>query len=175
MSAFTTLLICMTVPAVLQWVYSRSAARKALVDQAAIVFPESKVVPLIRWGGWLLFSFAAVTSSVYQRSWLATTLFASFALISLFCRSVPVVITDEGVTGTSLWGRKTHIPWKDVASLEFNTGKSLTVVVSRDGTKVCHSGFHYDQARFEQEIKRRTGLLMKVIKPGVLKPTISYR
>jgi hypothetical protein len=65
--------------------------------------------------------------------------------------------------------------WSDVASLEFNTGKRNTLVIGKNGAKVCHSGFHLDQGRFEEEVKRRTGLPMKVIQPGTWKPKVSYR
>jgi hypothetical protein len=67
------------------------------------------------------------------------------------------------------------LAWSDVASLEFNTGNHNTMVIGKNGEKVCHSGFHLDQGRFEEEVKRRTGLPMKVIQPGTWKPKVSYR
>lgn len=65
--------------------------------------------------------------------------------------------------------------WSNVVSLEFNTGNSNTMVIGKSGTKICHSGFHLDKSRFEEEIKRRTGLPIKVIQPGMWKPKVSFR
>jgi len=73
------------------------------------------------------------------------------------------------------WGRRAALAWSDVASLEFNTGNRNTMVIGKNGAKICHSGLHLDQGRFEEEVKRRTGLPMKVIRPVTWKPKVSYR
>lgn len=58
-SRLATILICIAVPAILHWIYKRSAAGQALVEQDSIIFPESKAVSIIRWSGLVLFSAAA--------------------------------------------------------------------------------------------------------------------
>lgn len=90
-------------------------------------------------------------------------------------RGDSIVLNYEGISGTSTWGRRAALAWNDVASLEFNTGNRNTMVIGKNGAKVCHSGFHLDQPRFEEEVKRRTGLPVKVIQPGTWKPKVSYR
>jgi hypothetical protein len=62
MSSLNTLLICIAVPAILRWVYTRSAAGKAVSELDSIVFPESVAVSVIRWSGLVLFSSAAFAS-----------------------------------------------------------------------------------------------------------------
>jgi hypothetical protein len=175
MSNLGTLLISTAVPAVLRWVYTRSAAGRAVLEHDSIVFPESIVVPIIRWGGLLLFSALAFASWTYGRSLLGTLISAGFAVLAIFARGHSIVMNGDGISGASTWGRRASLAWSDVASLEFNTGNSNTMVIGKDGAKVCHSGFHLDQRRFEEEVKRRTGLPVKVIRPGVWKPKVSYR
>jgi hypothetical protein len=175
MPSLGTLLICITVPAILRWVYTRSAAGKAVVEHGSIVFPESKAVPIIRWSGLVLFSAAAFACWTYTKSLLATSIFGGLALLSAFARGDSIIINCERISGPSTWGRRASMAWSDVASLEFNTGKRNTLVIGKNGAKVCHSGFHLDQGRFEEEVKRRTGLPMKVIQPGTWKPKVSYR
>jgi hypothetical protein len=175
MSSLSTLLICIAVPAILRWVYTRSAAGKAILEGDSIVFAESIVVPIIRWGGLVLFSTAAFASWTYAKSLLGTLIFGCFALLSVFARGDSIVLDNEGISGASTWGRRAALAWSDVASLEFNSGNRNTMVIGKNGAKVCHSGFHLDQGRFEEEVKRRTGLPMKVIQPGTWKPRVSYR
>jgi hypothetical protein len=174
-SSLSTLLICIAVPAVLRWVYTRSAAGKAVLEHDSIVFPGSMVVPIVRWSGLALFSVAAFASLIYAKSLLGALIFGGFALLSAFVRGDSIIINREGISGASTWGRRAALSWSDVASLEFNTANCNTMVIGKDGTKVCHSGFHLDQVRFEEEVKRRTGLPMKVIQPDTWKPKVSYR
>jgi hypothetical protein len=175
MSRLSTLLICIAVPAILRWVYTRPAAGKAVLEGDSIVFPESIMVPIIRWSGLVLFSTAAFASWTYAKSLLGALIFGGFALLSAFARGDSIIINREGISGASTWGRRAALAWSDIASLEFNTGNRNTMVIGKNGTKICHSGFHLDQGRFEEEVKRRTGLPMKVIQPGTWKPKVSYR
>jgi hypothetical protein len=175
MSTLSTFLICAAVPAVLRWFYARAAAGKAVMQPDSIVFPESKAVPVIRWAGLVFFSAAASACWVYGRSLLGALIFGGFAVLALLARGDAIVIDRDGVSGASTWGRRAALSWSDISSLEFNAGKRTTVFVGKNGARVCHSGFHLDQPRFEEEIKRRTGLPTKVIEPGTWKPKISYR
>jgi hypothetical protein len=176
MANLGTLLIFTVVPATLNWIYTRSAAGKAVTEHGSVVFPESKVVPVTRWATLVVFPVGAFLSWIYLRSVLATLIFAGFAILAVVSqRGGPIVINRDGVSGASIWGRRATISWCDVVSLEFNTGNSNTTVVGKSGAKVCHSGFHLDRARFEAEVKRRTGLPVKVIRPGFWKPRVSYR
>lgn len=175
MSSLSTLLICIAVPAILRRVYTRSAAGKAVSELDSVVFPESVAVPVIRWSGLVLFSSAAFASWTYGRSLLAASIFGFFGLLFAFARGGSIVLNRDGISGASTWGRKSALVWSDVVSLEFNAGTSTTIVIGRNGAKICHSGFHLDQVRFEEEVKKRTGLPMKVIQPGTWKPKISYR
>jgi hypothetical protein len=163
------------VPAILRWVYTRSAQGKAVLEDDSIVFPESIVVPIVRWSGLFFFSALAFVSWTYGRSLLGTLLSAGFAVLAFFARGDSIVINRDGISGASTWGRRTALEWSDVVSLEFNTGNHNTLVIGKNGAKVCHSGFHLDKARFEEEVKRRTGLPIKVIQPGIWKPKVSYR
>jgi hypothetical protein len=175
MSTLVTVLISAAVPAILRWIYARSAAGKAISADDSTVFPESKVVPAIRWSGLILFSAAASASWFYGRSLLATACFGVFTVVSFFARGDPITVNHEGISGASTWGRRASLPWSEVVSVVSNKRNGTTMIVGKNGAKVCHSGFHLDKARFEQEVKRRTGLPMKVIEPGVWKPRVYYR
>jgi hypothetical protein len=175
MSNLGTLVISTTVPALLRLIYTRSAAGEAVRDHDSIVFPESRVVPIIRWAALLLFSALAFVSWTYAKSLLGTLISAAFVLIAILARGDSVVITRDGISGASTWGRRSSIPWSEVVSIEFNAGNSNTTVIGTTGAKICHSGFHLDKSRFELEVKRRTGLPVKVIQPGTWKPKVSYR
>jgi len=170
-----TLLICTAVPAILRWIYTRSAAGRAALGKDRIIFPESRAVPIIRWCGLLFFSTLAFVSWTYGKSLVATLIFAGLAILAIFAREHPVIIDPDGISGASAWGRKAALPWSDVASLEFNVGNGKTTVIGKNGAKICHSGFHLDKDSFNQEVKRRTGLPIKVIQPGTWKPKVSYR
>jgi len=105
-----------------------------------------------------------------------TLIFAGFALLTFFlARGDSIVLNRNGISGASTWGRRAALAWSDVVSLEFNTGARTTMVIGKNGARVCHSGFHLDQPRFEEEVKHRTGLLMKVVQPGTWRPKVSYR
>jgi hypothetical protein len=176
MRVVSTILICIAVPAVLRWIYSRSSTGRALPAENRLVFPESKIVPIIRWTSTVLFSGAAIASWLYTRSILATLLFGGFAIsAALFARGDRIIIDDVGISGASTWGRKASLAWSDVASLQFNVGQRTIMVIGKEGSRICHSGFHLDPPRFEEEVKRRTGLQMKVVQPGLWKPKIYYR
>jgi hypothetical protein len=176
MWSLSTLLICIAVPATLRWVYAHAAAGSALVARESIVFPESKAVPIIRWSGLVLFSAAACAAWAYGRNLPATLIFAALALATFFfARGDSIVLNPDGISGASTWGRRSAMSWGDVASLEFRTGACTTMVIGKNGAKICHSGFHIGQSCFEEEVKRRTGLPMKVIEPGTWKPKVSYR
>jgi hypothetical protein len=94
--------------------------------------------------------------------------------MSFFCRAIPIVATAEGISGPSIWTRRTFILWSQVKEIEFNKGSRVTKVVGINGSKVYHSGFHADPERFRQELKQRTKLPLKVVEPGSLKARISY-
>jgi len=102
MSRLSTLLICIAVPAILRWIYARSAGGKAVLDHDSIVFPESTAVPVIRWGGLVMFSAAAFASWSYGKSLLATLIFAGFAIFATFARGDSIIVDREGISGAHL-------------------------------------------------------------------------
>jgi hypothetical protein len=176
MGRIVAVLIAVAVPVVLRWMYSRSAARRAVISSDSIIFPESRIVPFIRWGGFALFAAGAAASWVYGRSIIATCIFGGLSVFTaVFARVDAIVINNEGISGASPWGRRVSLLWGEVAALECNIGQGTMMVIATNGGRICHSGFHLDRVRFEQEVKRRTGLPMKVIQPGTWKAKIFYR
>jgi hypothetical protein len=162
--AVTTIFICVAVPALVRWVYTRSAAKEAILEKDSVVFPESRAVPIIRWVGFVLFSAAATASGIYGRSPLPASFFAAFAILTFFfARGDPIIIDSEAISGASTWGRRAKLAWGDVVALEANRRQSTVMVIGKNGAKICHSGFHFDRIRFEEEVKRRTGLPMKAM------------
>jgi hypothetical protein len=69
-----------------------------------------------------------------------------------------VLVTTTGVAEVKWWGAKTVIPWKDVSRIEYHKGPATTVVVSKTGTKVVHSGWNRDTNGFIESCEEKTGL-----------------
>jgi hypothetical protein len=61
-----------------------------------------------------------------------------------------IFITDAGVTEVKWWAATTAIPWKDVVGIEFHKGSATTVIVSKGGSQVVHSGWNRDTKGFLQ-------------------------
>lgn len=174
----TPILIGVTVPLVLRWVYSRSSRSTVEHSASDLVYPPSKVIAVIRVVS-ILAALGLLFGAIFMRGNLAGSIVLvvvglAFLVMGLLCRSIPIVLSPEGIHGASTWGRNAFIPWQQVKELSFNTGNRLTAVVGQDGTRICHAGFHADPDGFRNEIKTRTGLPLKVIEPGTFKPRIRF-
>ena len=66
------------------------------------MFPESKVVAVVRWGGLFLFSAGAFASWVYGRDLRAALIFGVLAVLAFFARGDSIVIDSKGVSGASV-------------------------------------------------------------------------
>jgi hypothetical protein len=178
-SAISTILICITVPSLLRWLYSSSSKQAVEEEGASLVFPAaSKIIAVIRWSGVALGTvFLASTPWTLDKPVAIVTctmIGLVFLGMSFLCRAIPVVLTAEGISGPSVWSQGNFIPWSQVKQIEFNKGNQVTKVIGISGTKIYHSGFHAAPERFRQELKQRTHLPIKVVEPGALNARISY-
>ncbi len=69
-----------------------------------------------------------------------------------------IVVTGLGVTEVKWWGAQKTILWEDVDRMEYHSGPATTVVVSKTGTRIVHSGWNRDTSGFLESCERKTGL-----------------
>jgi hypothetical protein len=75
-----------------------------------------------------------------------------------------IIVADElGLTSTQILRGDRHIRWQDVRSAQFNTGDHHTAIVSTDGTKIHHTGFHCGPKTLHQMIDERSDVTVRYI------------
>jgi hypothetical protein len=159
----------------LSWIYSSTANQKARESGSDVVFPVSSVVPVLRGFGLVIFGGMTLFLAREPNGMFGAIVCLIFACISLLCRSIPIVIAQAGISGPTAFSTRRFMPWSDVSEVEFKVANRVYAVRSRGAATIYHSGFHFDPARFEKEVKDHTGLKIKVIQPGVVRSTVSYR
>lgn len=144
----------------------------ASVEAGRTVFLPTRAVRI------LSVLFGVAFTSLFLWSWFAVRkpdewwvpyLFLGFVALSL-CISPPVLsIEVDGIGSRFWWGREKKIRWEDVASLRYNTGNKVFTVCANDGRKISHAGFNAEPGLFQNEIRKRTRLPMKLTRPGTWK------
>jgi hypothetical protein len=136
-----------------------TAHAKAKKNADALVFGPTATVR------WLLVAiiggFACATvyvSVIPPSSPIGTVIFGLIAIAGTLAFPSEVFVSTTGVAQVGWWGRKTSIPWKDVSRIEHHRGPATTIVVSRTGMKVVHSGWNRDKTAFLQSCEEKTGL-----------------
>ena len=172
----TAILIGIAVPAALRWFYSISSRGSVQHSASDLVYPPSKVITALK-GISFVISISLLCGAFLLRENVAGSIVVvvvglAFFLMGLLCRSIPIVLSPDGIHGESKWGRTAFIPWTQVKELSFSTRNRITTVVGQDRTKIYHAGFHADPEGFRNEIKTRTGLPLKIIEPGTWKPRV---
>jgi len=136
-----------------------TAHAKAAKSVDALVFGPTTTVR------WLLvamicgFACGAIYSSVVPPQYLAgAVIFGLIAIAGTVAIPSNVLVSGTGVTEVKWWGARTTIPWKDVSRIEYHKGPATTVVVSKTGAKVVHSGWNRDSSGFLESCEKKTGL-----------------
>lgn len=136
-----------------------TAHAKATKSADMLVFGPTSTV---RWLGTLSilgFACAAVYVSVTPPPSLAgAVIFGLISIAGTLAFPANVIVNRLEVTEVKWWGAKTVIAWQDVSRIEYHKGPATTVVVSRAGAKVVHSGWNRDTSGFLESCKEKTGL-----------------
>ena len=136
-----------------------TAHAKATKNADALVFGPTATVRWLLVALILGFACATIYVSVTPPPSLAGA--AIFGLISIagtLAFPSDVLVSGTGVAEVKWWGGKTEIPWKDVGRIEYHKGPATTVIVSKAGAKVVHSGWNRDTSGFLESCEEKTGL-----------------
>ena len=109
----------------------------------------------------LILGFACATVYVTvtpPASLVGATIFGLISLAGTLAFPSEVLSTKTEVRAIKWWGAQTAIPWNEVSRIEYHKGPATTVVVSRAGTKVVHSGWNRDRSGFLASCEENTGL-----------------
>jgi len=109
----------------------------------------------------LILGFAVATlyvSLTPPPSLLGAVIFGLISISGTLAFPPEVLVTATEVAEVKWWGAKTAISWKDVSRIEYHKGPATTVVVSRAGAKVVHSGWNRDTSGFLESCEEKTGL-----------------
>jgi hypothetical protein len=138
---------------------ARSRAKQNRDVQVFNALPSIRVLLVTLIGG-----FAATTLYLsFKPSPYVTgaLIFGAISIIGTVAFPSEVLITREEVIEVKWWGAKTAIPWHDVREIEYHEGSATTVLVSKAGMRVVHSGWNRDTGGFLTRCKENTGLVPK--------------
>jgi hypothetical protein len=132
---------------------------KAIKSDDALVFGPTATVRWLLLALILGFACATIYVSVTPPpSLVGAMIFGLISIAGTLAIPSDVLVSGTGVAEVKWWGAKTSIPWKDVSRIEYHKGPATTIVVSKDGTKVVHSGWNRDTSGFLEACEKKTGL-----------------
>lgn len=168
MGAFRHFLIVVAVAFIFRWMWKSSRSQKASVESGRLIFPPGLPIRIFVWSLGIIMAFLALLTTFREGPndgpnawWVPLGFVGLFALAPLMYPPV-LVIDVSGIESRSRFGANKKILWHEIASLHYNTGIRKFKIRSRDGRTIAHAGLNVDQARFTEEIQRRTGLDVKV-------------
>jgi hypothetical protein len=92
------------------------------------------------------------------QSLLGAAIFGLISMAGTLAFPANSLVTETGVAEVKWWGTQKTILWRDVDRIEYHKGPATTVVVSKAGTKVVHSGWNRDTSGFLESCEEKTGL-----------------
>jgi hypothetical protein len=136
-----------------------TAHAKAIRNGDVLVFGPTLAVRVLLIALIIAFACATVYVSLTPPPSLSGAgIFGLITVVGTMAFPSDVLVSRTGVAQVRWWGAKTAIPWKDVSRIEYHKGPATTVVVSRAGLKVVHSGWNRDTKGFLQSCEERSGL-----------------
>ena len=96
------------------------------------------------------------------RSLLGAAIFGLISMAGTLAFPANILVTGTGVAEIKWWGAQRRIPWRDVDRIEYHRGPATTVVLSKSGTRVVHSGWNRNTKGFLTSCEERTGLSAKI-------------
>ena len=144
---------------VVTWLLQATAHAKAVKSADALVFGPTAVVRWLLVALILGFAGATIYVSVTPPPSLAgAIIFGLISIAGTLAFPSDVLVSRTGVAEVKWWGGRTAISWKDVTKIVYHKGPATTVVVSKEGSKVVHSGWNRDTNGFLESCEEKTGL-----------------
>jgi len=139
-----------------------TAHAKAVKGSGTLSFGPTETVRVLIILIVLGFAGAAVYVSIVPPvSLLGAIVFGLISVTGTLAFPAEVLTGDTGVSEVKWWGTRTDIPWNQIRQIEYHKGSATTVVLSKSGSKVIHSGWNRDTEQFLKVCERRTGLSVK--------------
>jgi len=136
-----------------------TANARAKREMDDLIFGSTKTIRLILISLILGFTCGAVYVSLTQPPILiGAVIFGLIAAAGTFAFPSKIVASRISVCEIKWWGSRTEIRWNDVDRIEYHQGPSTTVVRSKSGGRVVHSGWNRDTKGFLTLCEQRTGL-----------------
>ena len=133
------------------WFLNNAATRKAKLEAGNLVFDAT--LPLRLFLGLVTVGFGA--GSLYCwfiHPFLAGAIvYSALAVGGIFAIPSVITVAASGVTESSWWGRTKTITWSDIGKIVYHQGPATTVITSKNGKSIAHSGFHRDSELFRAE------------------------
>ena len=95
------------------------------------------------------------------QSLLGAIIFGLISISGTLAFPANILVTGAGVAEIKWWGTQKAIPWRDVDRIEYHRGPATTVVLSKNGIRVVHSGWNRDTNGFLTSCEEKTGLPVK--------------
>jgi len=166
------LFIVVVIGIVFGWLWKSSFNERASIEAGRTVFPPTRTVRILVVFLGVAFATLFLWSWYSARKpdeWWVPYLFLGFLALSLLIYPPVLSLELDGIGSRSWWGGEKKIRWEDVASLRYNTGNRQFVVSATDGRKITHGGFNVEPGQFQEEIRARTRLPLKLTRPGTWK------
>lgn len=129
---------------------------KARAIAGNLVFDASVPVKLIVSGCILGFSIGSLYSGIVLRAFLPALVFATIAILGTFAFPSVITLDDTGVNESRWWAKTIIIPWREISSIEYHRGPSMTVIKGAAKDKTSHSAFHRSSKEFRETCARRS-------------------
>ena len=157
----TTVLTVLITMAILAWLFHGVAKSRAVEGPGTLVFGAA---PAIRWTmlvcGVVLVGMGATVAILVEERAEGLGMGAAFAALgvaSVFAIPPEIVVSEEGLTSRRWWGAAKSMRWPEVQDAPAVSAQQPMRVVARDGTRIVHTVFNVDRARFAAEVERRRG------------------
>ncbi len=154
------------------WLVRSAQRAKARVEPDRIVFGAAPLpVVLMR-----LVTLAALLGAAYfyasgahrTEPWWIGGILAGFGAIAMFAVPATITLSFDAIRSRQWWGQAREIRWSDVIEFRLAAGRrQLITVVGADGTRITHTEYNVDRARFLAEVRARTrGYAREVSQPA---------
>ena len=102
---------------------------------------------------------------VIIKQWFYVIFGLAFVALSVAGWPNVIVVDEAGLTSTQLLRRQKRIHWPDLKCAQYNVNNHLTELVSMDGTKIYHTGFHRDPGTLHELINEHARVKVRRIEP----------
>ena len=154
------------------WLVRSAQRAKARVEPDRVIFGAAPVLVVFT----RLVTLAALLGAAYfyasgvyrAEPWWMGAILAGLGAIAMFAVPATITLSFDAIRSRYWWGHAREIRWSDVTEIRLLSGKGQAVIVlGSDGTKIRHTEYIVDRARFLAEVRARTrGYAREVSQPA---------